>query len=687
MTRVLATSLVAVCSSASAAFADEGLWTVDGLPHDKLESAYGFAPDAAWLDHARLASVRLPGCSAGIVSRHGLVQTNHHCVLDCIKDLSAPGQDLNMTPVLAPTQADERKCPGLEAEIVVSIADVTDRLVAATKGLSGQAFQQARDGEIARIETECDGEDEYGYCEVISLYSGGKYALHKYRTYDDVRLVLGPEIAAGSFGGDPDNFSFPRYAYDVALLRLYEDGKPLETLEHFAWRSAPLAAGELLFVTGNPGGTGRLWATSTIDLMLDTYFPYVLTTEAELRGQLLMFSRQGAEQARMASALLYDVENSYKSNRGERATLAAPGFVEPLFAAEDELKAKVAADPKLEAEIGDPWAEIRAADEAQRRIFFPHRFLEHDAGGSSDLFWFARTLVRAAEERGKPEAERLPGYSDADLEQTAKELAAETPVEPAIEEIVLAFWLSKAREFMTTDDPRTKLLLGRESPVGLAHRLVSGTGLGDAAQRKRLFDGGADAIARSNDPLIAFVRQIDGEARALANEFRQTVREPKDRALERIARARFLIYGTSVYPDATGSLRINYGAVEGWTEPDGRRVEPFTTFAGLYDRATGADPFKLAPLWEAAHGKLNPATIFNVSTNNDTIGGNSGSPVLDREGRIVGALFDGNLHGFGGFYRFDPVLNRSVVIAATAIEEGLAKVYGLQRIVDELKEP
>jgi hypothetical protein len=592
-----------------------------------------------------------------------------------------------MTPVLARALADERACPGLEAEIVVSIADVTDRLVAATRGLSGQAFQKARDGEIGRIESECGGGHEHGYCEVISLYSGGKYALHKYRTYDDVRLVLGPEIAAGSFGGDPDNFSFPRYAYDVALLRLYEDGKPVETPEHFVWRSTPLAAGELLFVTGNPGQTGRLWATSTLDLMLDTYFPHVLVTEAELRGQLLMFSAQGAEQARQASALLYDIENSYKSNRGERATLAAPGFVEPLRAAEDALKAKVAADPKLEAEIGDPWAEIRAADDAQRRMFFPYRFLERDAGAHSDLFWFARTLVRAAGERGKPENERQAGYSDADLEQIGKELAAETPVEPAIEEIVLAFWLSKAREFMTTDDPRTKLLLGRESPEGLARRLVSGTGLADAAQRRKLFDGGAEAIERSNDPLVVFVRQIDGEASALAKEFRETVREPKDRALERIARARFLIYGTSVYPDATGSLRINYGAVEGWTEPDGRRIEPFTEFAGLYERATGADPFRLAPLWDAARGKLDPDTIFNVSTNNDTIGGNSGSPVLDREGRIVGALFDGNLHGFGGFYRFDPVLNRSVVIAATAIEEGLAKVYGLQRIVDELKEP
>ena len=232
--------VLALCLAASAAHADEGLWTFDNFPADKVLQAYGFAPDAAWLDHVRLASVRLPGCSAGIVSRHGLVLTNHHCVLDCIRDLSAPGQDLNMTPVLAATAADERQCPGLEAEIVVAISDVTPQLVRATKGLTGEAFQQARDGEIARIEKACGEGDAHGYCEVVSLYSGGKYALHKYRTYDDVRLVLGPEEAAGSFGGDPDNFNFPRYAFDVALIRLYEDGKPADTPERLAWRSTPL---------------------------------------------------------------------------------------------------------------------------------------------------------------------------------------------------------------------------------------------------------------------------------------------------------------------------------------------------------------------------------------------------------------------------------------------------------------
>lgn len=687
MKRLVGLCLLGILSSGIGARADEGLWTFDGLPTDRLEKAYGFAPDQAWLDRVRLSSVRLPGCSAGIVSRHGLIQTNHHCALGCIQDLSATGQDINMTPVLAPALADERQCPGLEVEVVVSIGDVTDRIVVATRGLTGEALHKARDAEIARIENECGTGATKGYCEVITLYSGGKYALHKYRTYDDVRLVLGPEIAAGSFGGDPDNFSFPRYAFDVALLRLYEDGKPVETPERFPWRSEPLADGELVFISGNPGYTGRLWATSTVEVLVDLYFPYMLMTQAELRGRLIMFSAQGTEQARQASALLYDIENGYKADRGELATLNAPGFMEALQAAEDDLRSRVAADPALASEIGDPWADMLKIDADLRRLFYPYRLLEADAGGDSELFGFARTLVRAAEERTKRDGERLPGYSDTDLAQMAKEMAADRPVEAATEEITLSFWLSKAREFLTVDNPHVKLLLGRESPEGLAQRLVAGTKLADAAERKRLFEGGADAIAQSTDPLIVFIRQFDKESRAIDKEYRDKVREPRDQALERIARAQFRLFGTSAYPDATGSLRINYGAVEGWTEPDGRQVQPFTTFAGLYDRATGAAPFKLAPLWEAARDKLDPDTIFDVSTNNDTIGGNSGSPVLDRDGRIVGALFDGNLHGFGGFYRFDPVLNRSVVIAATAVEEALAKVYGLQRIVDELKEP
>ena len=332
-----------------------------------------------------------------------------------------------MTPVLAATAADERQCPGLEAEIVVAITDVTPQLVEATKGLSGEAFQKARDAEISRLRTQCGAGDDHGYCEVVSLYSGGKYALHKYRTYDDVRLVLGPEEAAGSFGGDPDNFNFPRYAFDIALIRLYEDGKPVDTPERFGWRSTPLADGELLFVSGNPGETGRLWAASTVGFLLDTYFPFVLVTAAELRGRLIMFASRGTDEARMSASLLSDIENGYKSDWGERAALASPGFAEALGAAERDLRARVAADAELAAEIGDPWSRYRGDRRRAAPPVLPYRLLEFEAGGYSELFDTARTLVRSAEERTKPEGERLPGYSNSDLEQTAEELFKETP--------------------------------------------------------------------------------------------------------------------------------------------------------------------------------------------------------------------------------------------------------------------
>ena len=339
----------------------------------------------------------------------------------------------------------------------------------------------------------------------------------------------------------------------------------------------------------------------------------------------------------------------------------------------------------LSVEVGDPWTEIAAAYEAYRSFFFAYRYLE-EAANNSKLFWYARDIVRAVENRLKPEEDRLEGYSEADLPLVEDQLSDNVPVEPAVEEIVLSFWLSKAREFLTPDDPLVKKLLGREAPDALAHRLVAKTKLGDSAERRRLYKGGAAAVAKSTDPMILFALSFDKEARALNQRYRNAVREVRISALERLATARFRLYGDSVYPDATGTLRLSYGVVAGWVEPNGRKVEPFTNFAGLFERATGADPYRLAPRWEAARTRLSPTTIFNVSTNNDVVGGNSGSPLVDRNGDVAGVVFDGNIHSLGGFYWFDPGKNRSIALASTAIEEALAKVYGLQRVVDELRQ-
>lgn len=667
---------------AGAVRADEGMWTFDGFPSDRVAAAYGFAPDQAWLDHLRLASGRLSsGCSAGIVSAEGLIQTNHHCMLDCIQQNTPPGGDPLTTPVVAATREDERLCPGLTFEVLTAVSDVTADLAKATAGLSGEAYADAFETEKTRIEKACRGDVVERVCEVSPLFQGGQQKLHQYRTYADVRLVLGVEGNVGSFGGDPDNFDFPRFALDVGFLRAYENGKPAATPTFLKWRSTPVAEGELLFVAGSPYDTSRLWTVSRIKLLHETAAPFWMNVWSELRGRLFMFTAQGPEEKRIAAAAFYDVENWFKSWRGEYDALSGTAPMARLEAAEAELKARIAADPQLAAEVGDAWERLAAVDEVGRANFLRYQLLEEGIWGRSVLFDHARTLVRAADEGGRDAGGQWP---DTPL-VVGEAFLQEARVEPRLEELMLGFWFSKVREYLTADDPVVRAMLGRESPEGLAARLVAGSKLGDAAERRRLTEGGARAVMESDDPMIAFVRGFDADARALRDRWQTEVASVRERLYAPIARARFRLDGDSVYPDANRTPRISYGAARGWTDPS-RGVVPYSTnFAGLYGRATGAEPYRLAPLWEAARDRLDPDTIFNISTTNDTVGGNSGSPVVDREGAVVGAMFDGNLPSFGGFYFYDAEVNRSVVVASTAVEEALVKVYRLQRIVDEMK--
>jgi hypothetical protein len=690
LTRQLARLLaVFVCSAivSSAVRADEGMWTFDNFPSDRVKTAYGFAPDQAWLDHVRLASVRLAtGCSAALVSGHGLVQTNHHCVLECVQNFSRPGENLVDLGFKAVRPEDEKKCQGYTAEVLTAITDVTARVTTATAQASPETFARVRDAEISRIEGACQAGASDRRCEVVELYQGGQYKLYDYRRYTDLRLVFAPEIGAAFFGGDPDNFNFPRYCFDAAYLRIYDGDKPLATPDHLKWRSEPLKDGEPAFVSGNPGSTQRLFTTAQLAFQRDHVLPWELIRLSEMRGRLITYSALGDEQKRIAADALFGVENSFKALSGRRSALVDPAVFGAQVKAEADLKAKVAADPKLAAEVGDAWGEIAKAQADYESFFFAHQYLESRAGGGSDLFAYARALVRAAEERQKPDAERLPPYTEARLPSLQRTLFAENPIEAPLQEMQLSFWLSKLREYLTTDDPLTKKILGKESPEALAARLVKGTKLADPAERRRLYEGGAKAIAESDDPLILFAKSFDADARALRKRYDEEVDGPITRAQKRIARARFAAYGDSVYPDATFTLRLSYGSVQGWTEPSGRKVGPFTHIGGLFERATGSPPFALVPSWEAARDKVNHDTIFNVTTNNDIIGGNSGSPLIDKEGRVAGAIFDGNIHSLGGEYAFDPAMNRAIAVAATAIEEGLSKVYGMDRIVRELKE-
>ena len=682
MLKAAALAIVLAGSLAAPVLADEGLWTFDNFPAEKVKAKYGFQPDKAFLDRLRLGSGRYADyCSGGIVSPDGLIQTNFHCALECTEALLPAGKDAATTPFVALTQADERQCPGLTFEVLTETTDVTARIAAVTSGLDGEAYASRLNAEADEIAAECQGEAEDRTCEVVPLYQGAQQKLYTYRKYDDVRLVLGPEVDVGSFGGDPDNFNFPRFSLDVAFLRLYVDGRPAPTPDYLKWRSEPLAEGELLFVGGSPADTRRLWALSRIQFLKNDAIQFWLVVYAELRGRLIAFMAQNEAQRAMAAARLYETENTYKGWLGERNALAQPDAMPLLEAAERTLKEKVAADPALAAEIGDPWGEIAAVESVERLIYQRYRLVEDGAWGSSELFAHARELVRAAGEADKTAA---GAYSEAAL-SVPDSVFANRRIEPKLEELLLAFWWSKVREFLGTDDPLVKKILGVESPEGLAERLTATTRLYDAAERRRLAEGGAKAVMESTDPMIVFVRSFDAEANALQGDFDARVVVPRRRADQRIAKARFKLFGDSLYPDATFSPRVSYGTVRGWTEPDGRIVQSFTTFAGLKARATGAEPYRLAPAWQVAIDRLSPDTIFNVSTDHDTVGGSSGSPVVDREGRVVGALFDGNIHGFGGFYFFDDKLNRSVIVASTAIEEALTKVYGLQRIVDELK--
>jgi hypothetical protein len=673
-------------ASIGPAAAEEGMWTIDNFPTARVREEYGWAPDQAWLDRVRAASVRLEGgCSGAIMSAEGLVQTNHHCVIDCVADFSTPGHDLTLTGFQARRREQERRCPGMAVQQLTAISDVTQRIEQATAGVSAQDFARARDAEIARIESECRTADAERICQVVTLYQGGQYKLYVYKRYEDVRLVFAPESAAAFFGGDPDNFNFPRYCFDVAYLRLYENDAPAATPARFHLRTTPLQASDLVFVSGNPGTTSRQLTTAELAFQRDHFLPWRLAYLSELRGRLLEFSQRGPEEARIAADTLLNVENAFKAYWGRRLALADPAGFGQVERAETQLRTRVRRSRALAGDVGGAWDEAAAAAETYRGFYLAHQMVEARAGAGSELFNWARHIVRAAGEREKPNTERMRPYAEARLGSLEAEILAEAPIEPKLEELLLTFWLSKTREYLTVDDPTVRRILGRESPEGLARRLVSSTRLADVNERRRLWQGGAAAVAASNDPMIAFVRAWDAEAQALRRRNEQEVEGPIARAQERIARARFQTYGASIYPDATFTLRVSYGKVQGWTAPGGREVAPFTMFSGLFGRATGSEPFALTPSWAGAQARLNPATIFNVSSTNDIIGGNSGSPLIDREGRVAGAVFDGNIHSLGGEYFYDGTLNRTVSVAATAVQEALVTVYGMNELAAELR--
>ncbi|MBI2261254.1 MAG: S46 family peptidase [Caulobacterales bacterium] len=683
-----ASAAVLVFTAAPSARAEEGMWTFDNFPIARANQTLGTNIDQAWLDRVRLSSVKYGGCSAGLVSSEGLVMTNNHCVATCVANLSTQAVNYAETGFAPRTREEELKCPGGTAEILTDISDVTERMHAAGAGLEGQAFTQARDAESGRIEQEACAGDATMRCQVVSLYRGGQFKLYQYRRYTDVRLAFAPEDRAATFGGDLDNFSFPRFAIDAAFIRLYENGQPVATPTHFKWNADKPVEGTPVFVSGSPGSTQRLLTMDQLTTIRDVVLPLDQLIASELRGRLIRFSEESEENAFIAMDPISGVENTYKRGRGRMAALVDPAFMRMKAEAEADFRGRYAALPN--AAGSDPWAELATVQPIVRETYAAMALLEGgtgmgttSVGGGSQLFSWARTLVRGAQERAKPSAERLPEYADSRLATAQSGLFAERPVYPSLEQVRLEWWLSKTREWLTVDDPRVRGLLGQESPEGLSARLVEGTTLADPAVRRALWEGGLAAIEASNDPLIQYLLSIQDETRAVRADWEARVEAPTARASEQLAAARFAAYGDTVYPDATGTLRLTYGRIEGSDVP-GQRFGAFTTFAGLWDRATGAPPFDVAPKLLAARDRIDPDTVLDMAVSSDTIGGSSGSPVVNEAGELLGANFDSTVLTQRNAYGYDRDVNRSVIVTTSAVTAALRDVYGMERLVEEL---
>ena len=687
MRPLLLASAAVLAFAATSAHAEEGMWTYDNFPIARANQTLGTHIDQAFLDRVRLSSVKFGGCSAGVVSGQGLVMTNNHCVATCVANLSTPQQQYGETGFTPKTREEERKCPGATAEILTDISDVTERMHKAGEGLDGQAFTQAREAEAGRIETEACGNDPKIRCQVVSLYRGGQFKLYRFRKYTDVRLAWAPEDRAATFGGDLDNFSFPRFAIDAAFIRLYEGGKPVETPIHFVWNADKPTEGEAVFVSGNPGATQRLLTMDQLATIRDVVLPLDQLIASELRGRLIRYAEEGEDQAFIAMDPIVGVENTYKRGLGRMRALTDAGFMGTKAAAEADFMQRYGA---ANASGSNPWEALKAIQPLARELYAPTALLEGgtamgttSVAGGSQLFQWARAIVRGAQERAKPSDQRLAEFADSRLPGVESGLFAEKPTYPALEQIRLEWWLSKTREWLTVDSPHVRTLLGRESPEQLSARVVAGTKLADPAVRRALWTGGLAAVQASDDPMIQYVLSIDADARAVRTDWENKVKAPTDRASEQLATARFAAYGDAVYPDATGTLRLTYGKVEGSDAP-GQRFSAFTTFAGLWDRATGAEPFKVAPRLMAARDRIDPNAVMDMAVSSDTIGGSSGSPAVNPKGEIIGDNYESTDLTQRNAYGYDRAVNRSVIVTTQAVTVALRDVYGMDHLLAEL---
>jgi hypothetical protein len=669
---------VALCSPAQA---DEGMWTFHGFPLDKANGTLKTKLDQAWLDRVRTATVRLANCTGSFVSADGLILTNHHCVAGCLAELSSKEKSYLEDGFLAKTRAEEKKCATQVVDVLTQMDDITAKVNAATAGKDEKSANDVRKATLTQLEKECEDATKLK-CQAVTLYEGGQYWLYKYKRYTDVRLAFAPESDIAAFGGDPDNFQFPRWCLDMGILRAYENDKPAKPASVIKINFAGPAVGDPVFVPGHPGNTNRLLTLAQLKQQRNIDLPQWLLRYSEIRGRLIQFGEQSATNERISHDLLQNLENGIKVRRKMLDALHEDALLERKAADEAALRKGLASNTAAGI-AGDPWRDIENALAVEREITLPVTWIENGAGFQGRLVNYARTLVRGAAERAKPNAERFREFTDGALKRVEQQLAAPVPVYPELEELRLAQGLERMREWLGPDHPLVRKLLATEAPKDLAKRLTTTTKLGDAAERTRLWEGGSAAIASSTDPLIALARDVEPFARELRKRFEDQVEAPVRVAQEKIAKVRFATYGTSVYPDATFTLRLNYGTVGAWVE-NGKPVDPVTRLSRAFERATGASPFRIPDSWQKVKGQLDMNTPFNVATNSDIVGGNSGSALVSAQGELVGLLFDGNIHSISGNYWFDTEKNRAIAVHPAIMREALTKVYGADGLMKEL---
>ncbi len=688
--RILAALLLALFSISTfyiPAFADEGMWTFNNVPRADIKKKYGFEVTDEWLNNVRLASVRFNnGGSGSFVSANGLVLTNYHIVEDFVTEVSTPEKDYAKQGFVAKARADEIKIPSLELNVLMSIEDVTARVNEGVKpGMSDAEALGARRTATAAIEGESTKNTGLR-SDVVTLYQGGQYNLYRYKKYTDVRLVFVPEFQAAFFGGDPDNFNFPRFNIDMALVRVYENDQPVRADHYFKWSTAGPKEGSLVFVTGNPGSTSRLNTVAHLEELRDTSIPIVIRMLERMEATLKKYMAMGEEQTRQSQNELNSVQNSLKVYRGRLEGLKDAQLLARKSKDEAALRKSVAADPERQKMYGGAWDAIAAAHKAYPSYVKERRIFDQGSGFNTAYFTLARALVRLATENEKPNAERLPEYTDARRASLELALYSPAPIHDDFEKLKLADSLAFMVELVGADNPLAKQILDGKSPEARASEIIAGTKLKDVAYRKQLAAGGKKAIEESTDPMIVIARTIDAKARELRKRYESEVIGVERANYAKIARALFDTEGTKLYPDATFTPRLSYGTVKGYME-NGKKVAPFTTLGGLYARGDHFKhqfPYVLPQRWMDKKSSIDMNTPFNFVSTNDIIGGNSGSPTINQNGELVGLIFDGNIQSLVGDYIYDESVNRAISVDSRGMLEILRKVFDANHIASEL---